>query len=255
MLLLLEPPLLLLLLLLLPPPALHSEDQRTFLTRRKRATWLALQITWPSIQIASSGETSKNGIFTDFVFHFVFEVCFWLFVPVGNCSLPRTPLCIALPKKVTRQRASSWLQAKLTWMHRTGAHLYFEFATDYVLCFVFKKLLLIFCSSRQFTALHVAAKKGHLAVCGQLIANKADVNAKTRCAFIFWIWYWLFFVFKFASNFAVLEANAPLCIVLPKVATRQCASSWLQTKLTWMHRTSAHLYYEIATDFVLYFVF
>jgi hypothetical protein len=75
------------------------------------------------------------------------------------------------------------LQAKLMWMQITGAHLYFEFAADFVL-YLFLTLLLIFCSSGQFNALHGAALRGHSAVCGLLIAGKADVNAKTRCAFI-----------------------------------------------------------------------
>ena len=70
-------------------------------------------------------------------------------------------------------------------MQRTGAHLYFEFTADFVLYFVFLALLLIFCSSDQRTALHVAASVGHLAVCELLIAGKADVDAKDECAFIF----------------------------------------------------------------------
>ena len=70
-------------------------------------------------------------------------------------------------------------------MQRPGAHLYFEFAADFVLHFVILTLLLIFCSSGQSTALHFAASKGHPAECELLIANKADVNAKDRCAFIF----------------------------------------------------------------------
>ena len=70
-------------------------------------------------------------------------------------------------------------------MQRTGAHLYFEFAADFVLYFVILALLLIFCSSDQRTALHYAATRGHLAVCELLIARKADVDAKDRCAFIF----------------------------------------------------------------------
>ncbi len=70
-------------------------------------------------------------------------------------------------------------------MQIPGAHLYFEFAADFVLYFVFLTLLLIFCSSHQGTALHVAAGDGHLAVCELLIASKADVDAKNKCAFIF----------------------------------------------------------------------
>ena len=70
-------------------------------------------------------------------------------------------------------------------MQRTGAHLYFEFAADFVLYFVFLTLLLIFCSSDQDTALHRAARYGYPAVCELLIASKADVDAKDECAFIF----------------------------------------------------------------------
>ncbi len=77
------------------------------------------------------------------------------------------------------------MQAKLTWMQRTGAHLYFEFATGFVLYFVFLTLPLIFCSSYQDTALLLAACDGHTAVCELLIAGKADVDAKNGCAFIF----------------------------------------------------------------------
>jgi ankyrin repeat protein len=68
-------------------------------------------------------------------------------------------------------------------MQRTSAHLHIEIATDFVLYFVFKTLLLILCSRDQYTALHYAASLGHTAVCEQLIANKADVNAKAKCAF------------------------------------------------------------------------
>jgi hypothetical protein len=70
-------------------------------------------------------------------------------------------------------------------MRRPGAHLYFEIAADFVLYFFFLALFLIFCSSDQWTALHHAALSGHLAVCELLLANKADVDAKTMCAFIF----------------------------------------------------------------------
>ena len=70
-------------------------------------------------------------------------------------------------------------------MQRAGAHLYFEFATDFVMFIGFLTLLLIFCSSDQWTALHYAADNCHPAVCELLIAGKADVNAKDECAFIF----------------------------------------------------------------------
>jgi len=35
------------------------------------------------------------------------------------------------------------------------------------------------------TALHYAAQHGHTKACRPLIASKADVNAKRKCAFIF----------------------------------------------------------------------
>ncbi len=63
--------------------------------------------------------------------------------------------------------------------------MYFEFATDFVMYFNLLTLLLIFCSSSQWTALHVAALHDHPAVCELLIAGKADVDAKDECAFIF----------------------------------------------------------------------
>jgi hypothetical protein len=74
-------------------------------------------------------------------------------------------------------------------MQRTGAHLYFEFASEFVLYFVFSTLLLIVCSSNQHTALYYAANNGHLAVCELLIASKTDVDAKDWCAFTFRIYY------------------------------------------------------------------
>jgi hypothetical protein len=70
-------------------------------------------------------------------------------------------------------------------MQSTGAHLYFEFAADFVLYFVFLTLLLNFRTSIHRTALHGAATQGHLAVCKLLIAGKADVNETGGCAFIF----------------------------------------------------------------------
>ncbi len=113
-------------------------------------------------------------------------VMFCIFATDICSQVPNAPLCIALPPMVARQCASCWLQAKLTWMQRTGAHLYIEFAADFVLYFVFWILLLIFCSSDQRTALHGAASRddhGDLAVCKLLIASKANVNAEDRCAF------------------------------------------------------------------------
>jgi hypothetical protein len=78
-------------------------------------------------------------------------------------------------------------------MQRTGAHLCFEFAADFVLYLKwFSTLILIFCSSDQCTALHSALALGLVGwllpdgVC-ELIAGTADVNAKDRCAFVFLI--------------------------------------------------------------------
>ncbi len=94
-----------------------------------------------------------------------------------------------------RQFASCWLQAKLTWMQRPGVHLYFDFATDFVLYFSFLTWLLMLCSSSQWTALHLAALNCHPAVCELLISCKADVDAKDECAFVFCICYWFCVVF------------------------------------------------------------
>jgi ankyrin repeat protein len=38
------------------------------------------------------------------------------------------------------------------------------------------------CSRDFYTALHLAAEKGHTAACQQLIAGGADVNATDECA-------------------------------------------------------------------------
>jgi hypothetical protein len=70
-------------------------------------------------------------------------------------------------------------------MQRTSAHLYFAFAADFAADFCCLALVLIICSSEQWTALHRAAYNDHPALCELLIAGKADVNVKNRCAFIF----------------------------------------------------------------------
>jgi hypothetical protein len=67
-------------------------------------------------------------------------------------------------------------------MRQTGAHSCSKFVAEFLLCFVFRYFLLIFCSSGQRTALHGAAYNGHTAVCELLIAGKADVNATDECA-------------------------------------------------------------------------
>jgi hypothetical protein len=61
-------------------------------------------------------------------------------------------------------------------------------------CIVSLKLLLIFCSSGQSTALHRAAYVGHSETCQLLIASKSDVNATNRCAFVY---------LKFAADFVL----------------------------------------------------
>ena len=67
----------------------------------------------------------------------------------------------------------------------------FMFKICYWFCFVFWfwNLLLIFCSSVHWTALHHAAENSQPAVCELLIAGKADVNATNECAFMFKICY------------------------------------------------------------------
>ena len=122
-----------------------------------------------------------------------FDIFFWFSVLVAN-----TPLCISLPRMVTRQLASCWSQPKLTWMRQTGAHSCWKFVTEFLLCFVFRYFLLILCSREQNTALHFAAMNGHTAACQLLISAEADVNATDLCAFMLKICYWIFVVFCFS---------------------------------------------------------
>ena len=56
----------------------------------------------------------------------------------------------------------------------------------------------MFCSSDHCTALHGAAAENRPAVCKLLIASKADVDAKDRCAFTFCLY--CIMIFNFASN-------------------------------------------------------
>ena len=65
------------------------------------------------------------------------------------------------------------------------------------------------------------------------------------CVLFFDIFFW----------FSVLVANAPLCIALPGMVTRQLASCWFQPKLTWMRQTGAHSCWKFVTEFLLCFVF
>jgi ankyrin repeat protein len=73
-------------------------------------------------------------------------------------------------------------------MRQTGAHSCSKFVTEFLLCFVFEYFLLIFCSSGQRTALHLAAYNGHTAACQLLISAEAD-DATDECAFMFKIFY------------------------------------------------------------------
>ena len=95
-------------------------------------------------------------------------------------------------------------------------------------CILFLTLLLIFCSSGECTALHMAALNGQPAVCEVLIAGKADVDAKDRCAFIFWICCWFCVVFCFltlplifcssgqhtALHYAAINGHTAVCELL-----------------------------------------
>ncbi len=127
-----------------------------------------------------------------------FDIFFWFSVLVANA-----PLCITLPKMVTRQLASCWFQPKLTWMRQTSAHSCSNIVTEFLLCFVFRYFHLIFCTScYQSTALHKASYNGHTAACQLLISAEADVNATDKCAFMLKICYWIFVVFCFSFTFA-----------------------------------------------------
>ncbi len=174
------------------------------------------------------------------MFYLVFEICFWCFVLEKH-----SPLWITLSKIITWTCASCWLQAKLTWMQRTGVHLYLN-------------LLLIVCSVILMYATHPPAcrmgrtplswaiqycQRNNTAVCELLIAGKADVNAKNECAFVLpnIVFQWVFEIFCWFSVLVNI-AKTPLCITLPVTVARQCASCWLQAKLTWMQRTGARLF-------------
>ncbi len=52
-----------------------------------------------------------------------------------------------------------------------------------------------------------------------------------------------------------VSTNAPLCITLHWMVTRQYASCWFQPKLTWMRQTGAHSCSKFVTEFLLCFVF
>ena len=137
-----------------------------------------------------------------------------------------------------------------------------EICCWFCVVFCFLTLPLIFCYSDQRTALHWAAIDGHTAVCELLIASKADVNAKTRCAFIFWICCWFCVVFCiltllliFCSSFqqtalhdAASEGHLAVCELLiagkadVNAKDGQCAFK-------------KKIYFEFAADFLLYFVF
>ena len=82
----------------------------------------------------------------------------------------------------------------------------FMFNLCYWCCVVvrFWNLLLIFRSSCGDTSLHDAARNGHKAVCELLIAGKADVNAKNRCAFVFKMCFWFCVALKICYWFCVV---------------------------------------------------
>jgi hypothetical protein len=90
-------------------------------------------------------------------------------------------------------------------MRQTSAHSCSKFFTELFLCFVFGYFLLIFCSSRQDTALHFAARNGHTAACQLLMSAKADVNANNRHSDIFELFH-LFCVVFFSHNFSSLAS-------------------------------------------------
>jgi len=108
-----------------------------------------------------------------------------------------------------------------------------KIVADRVLYCVFGNLLLIFCSSFQYTALHCAAQDE---VCQLLITAKAAVNATDGCALIFskivadFVLCCISFVLGFRRSVAVFKP--PLCISLHVMAALKRASGLLQEKLT-----------------------
>ena len=73
-------------------------------------------------------------------------------------------------------------------LHSSPAVFLFEVCYEFCVVLCFRNALLIFCSRRRRTALHVAVSYGHVntvKVCQLLIAAKADVNAADGCAFVF----------------------------------------------------------------------
>ena len=90
------------------------------------------------------------------------------------------------------------------WMRETSARLCLEFVTDFVFYCVFWNLLLIFCSSGSYTALHYAAGHGRIEACKLLIAAKTDVNAADLCASVLKIRFWFFVAFVFWNLLLIL---------------------------------------------------
>ncbi len=121
----------------------------------------------------------------DVVMRCVFETRFWFSVVVTDA-----PLFIKPPFTVAHKRFSSLLTPKLTWMRLTGAHWCFEMCHWCCVLLCCENSLLIFGSSNQVMALHVAAAGDHVEACKLLIDAKADVNATDRCAFIFQMCQW-----------------------------------------------------------------
>ena len=111
---------------------------------------------------------------------------------------------------------------RIAWTSATGKTALCCRICVYICCwfcvvFCYLASLLIFCSSGQSTALHGAAGNGHPAVCELLIASKADVNAKNRCAFIFWICYWFCVVFCFLT-LPLIFCSSDQCTALHEAA-------------------------------------
>ncbi len=133
-------------------------------------------------------QTGAHSCFTfvnDVVLRFVFETRFWFSVVVTDA-----PFFMKPPFMVAQKRASCWLTPKLTWMRLTGAQWCFEMCKWCCVSLCCENSLLIFGSSNQGVALHVAAAGDHVEACKLLIDANADVNATDGCAFIFQMCQW-----------------------------------------------------------------
>jgi uncharacterized protein YggT (Ycf19 family) len=130
----------------------------------------------------------------------------------------------------------------------------------WLFCICFWTLLLIFCSSGQSdksTALHDAAYNGHLAVCQLLIASKADVDAKNRCAFRFWICLWFCFAFYFLTLLLICSSsfqNTALQCAVYRGHSAVC-ELLIASKADVDTKSRCAFIFEFAADFELYYVF